>query len=61
MKYFVNEGCIGCGYCTNVCPTLFSMVGDVSVAENRDVLPEEKDDAEKAVAGCPVNVITEIY
>lgn len=57
MKCFVNEGCIGCGYCENVCPTVFSVVDGVSVAENREILPSEIDGAEKAVAGCPVRVI----
>ena len=33
MKYFVNDGCIGCGLCAGTCPNVFSMSDDgVAVA-----------------------------
>ena len=41
MKYFVNDGCIGCGLCAGTCPDVFSMSDDgVAVAIETDV-PEE--------------------
>ena len=41
MKYFVNDGCIGCGLCAGTCPNVFSMSDDgVAVAIETDV-PEE--------------------
>ena len=31
MKYFVNDGCIGCGLCEGTCPEVFHMT-DAGVA-----------------------------
>ena len=28
MKYFVNDGCIGCGLCEGTCPEVFSMTDE---------------------------------
>ena len=60
MKYFVNEGCIGCGLCEGTCPTVFSMTDSgVAVAISDEVPESEIDKAETAKNGCPVGAIEE--
>ncbi len=58
MKYHVNEGCIGCGLCTGVCPEVFSM-NDAGVSEaiEEDVPEEALEKAEDALNSCPVGAI----
>lgn len=58
MKYFVNENCIGCGLCTEICPEVFSLNDNgVSVAIEGDVPPEQEGGAAEAMESCPVNAI----
>lgn len=60
MKYKVNENCIGCGLCADICPEVFSMT-DESVAKALDekVPAEALDSAAEAMESCPVNAIEE--
>lgn len=58
MKYFVNENCIGCGLCTEICPDVFSLNDEgVSVAVNADVSSELEKSADEALDSCPVAAI----
>ncbi len=58
MKAFVNEDCIGCGLCENLCPEVFHMT-DAGVAEAVDEVPAGAGDAVKeARDSCPVSAIT---
>lgn len=58
MKYFVNENCIGCGLCTNICPEVFAMSeGGVAVASGNEVPQEVLGSAEEAAHSCPVDAI----
>lgn len=60
MKYFVNDGCIGCGLCTGTCPKVFSMSdAGVAVAIETEVPGEALDSAAEARDGCPVGAIEE--
>ena len=60
MKYFVNENCIGCGLCTNVCPEIFAMSNEgTAIASGNEVSPEQMDSAKEAANGCPVDAIEE--
>ena len=60
MKYFVNDGCIGCGLCAGTCPDVFSMGDDgVAVAIETDVPEEALDSAAEAQDNCPVSAIEE--
>jgi len=57
MKAHVNEACIGCGLCPNICPDVFRMT-DENVAE---AYGEVTQDLEESVAeardSCPVEAI----
>lgn len=58
MKYKVNENCIACGMCVNVCPEVFSMSDSgYAVAIDEDVPGEVEANAEDAASGCPVDAI----
>ena len=60
MKYFVNDGCIGCSLCTGICPEVFSMSDDgVAVAVKTEVPAEALDSAAEAKDNCPVGAIEE--
>ena len=60
MKYFVNDGCIGCGLCAGTCPDVFSMSDDgVAVAIDMDVPEEALASAAEAKDSCPVSAIEE--
>ena len=60
MKYFVNDGCIGCGLCAGTCPDVFSMRDDgVAVATDTDVPEEALEAAAEAMDSCPVGAIEE--
>ena len=60
MKYFVNDGCIGCGLCAGTCPEVFSMSDDgVAVAIDIDVPEEALDTAAEAKDNCPAGAIEE--
>lgn len=53
-----KEKCIGCGYCTSVCPNVFELGedGKSEVKEGAD-FEENKDCIEEAKNGCPAQAI----
>ena len=54
MKYFVNDGCIGCGLCAGTCPDVFSMSDDGVAVAIDSVVPEGAlDTAAEAKENCP--------
>ncbi len=60
MKYFVNDGCIGCGLCAGTCPEVFSMTDEgVAKAIEEEVPDEALDRAAEAKSDCPVGAIEE--
>lgn len=60
MKYIVNENCIGCGLCAEICPDVFSLSdAGFSMAADKEVDNETNDLAQEAMNSCPVDAIEE--
>lgn len=59
MKASVNQdGCIGCGYCVDICPQVFKLNGENKSTVVVDEIPEKAlEQALEARDGCPVAVI----
>ncbi len=59
MKAIVDENlCIGCCLCSEICPDVFSMSGDVAIVTKDPVPPPLEDACRDAKDQCPVNAIT---
>ena len=60
MKASIDRsGCIGCGLCTETCPSVFRMADDgLAEVTVETVPPADEAAAQEAADGCPVNVIT---
>ena len=57
MKYRVNDNCIGCGMCANICPEVF-YITDMGTAQAVE-FDTNLDSAEEAMESCPVTAIEE--
>lgn len=61
MKYYVNDGCIGCGLCEGTCPEVFSMMDEgVAKAIETEAPAECEALAAEAKENCPVGAIEEV-
>lgn len=57
MTAHVNEECIGCGLCVNICPEVFSMT-DSGVAQASSNVPAEQEGlVREAAESCPSDAI----
>ena len=57
MTAHVNENCIGCGLCANLCSAVFTMT-DAGVASARYQIPDGADgQVTEAAESCPVSAI----
>ena len=50
--------CVACESCVDICPSVFSMDGEVAAAKKEDVAPDEEECAKKALESCPVDAIS---
>lgn len=58
MRMQVNDDCIGCGLCPEICPDVFRMQ-ETGFAEaiDEDIPEENKEQAIKAAESCPTSAI----
>lgn len=60
MRMEVDEDlCTGCGTCEEICPEVFSMVGEVAEVKEDPVQPGHEESALEALESCPVDAIRE--
>ena len=58
MKVRVDPDlCTGCGVCIELCPEVFELQDDVSVATVSEVPAEHEDAVREAADACPVEAI----
>jgi len=58
MRAIVDaDACTGCGLCTDICPEVFELEGDVAVVRADPVPAGMEDSAQEATDSCPVDAI----
>ena len=57
MTAHVNENCIGCGLCANLCPGVFTMTDEGVAAARDEIFPEQEGMVQEAAESCPVDAI----
>ena len=57
MNVHVNENCIGCGLCVNMCGSVFLMTEEGVAAARDEIFPEQEGQVQEAAESCPVNAI----
>ncbi|MEY8517534.1 ferredoxin [Lachnospiraceae bacterium 29-84] len=58
MEFFVNDQCIGCGLCAQMCPEVFHLTDEgVSKAAEGAVDGSLEASAQAALDACPANAI----
>ena len=55
MNVHVNENCIGCGLCVNMCGSVFLMTEEGVAAAQDEIFPEQEGQVQEAAESCPVN------
>lgn len=59
MKAVVDSDlCTGCGLCSDVCPEVFELEGEVAIVIVDEVPEDAEDTAQEAAESCPVEAIT---
>ena len=57
MRAHVNENCIGCGLCANLCSGVFTMTEEGVAAARDEIFPEQEPLVQEAAESCPVDAI----
>ena len=57
MKVTIEEGCIACGLCVEICPTVFKMGDEVAEVITVEMPADCEDDVKQAAEDCPIEVI----
>ncbi|MBI5399448.1 ferredoxin [Candidatus Saganbacteria bacterium] len=55
-KVTINDGCISCGLCEQICPEVFEMADVAKVRAGVD-FSQHEDKIKEATESCPVTVI----
>lgn len=58
MKAIVDDKCIGCGLCPQICPEVFEMNDqNLAIVKVDPVPPQVEDTCREAASSCPVEAI----
>ncbi len=57
QKVWIEEGCIACDLCVDLCPNAFEMADDTAVVKNDANLSLSTECIKEAASSCPVEVI----
>lgn len=57
QKVWIEEGCIACDLCADLCPDAFEMTEDTAVVKGNVNLSLSSECIKEAAASCPVEVI----
>lgn len=57
MKVIIEDGCIGCGLCTELCPEVFSLSEEGTAQVSQKEAEQNQEKVKEAQLGCPVEVI----
>jgi ferredoxin len=58
MKAKIDEDlCTGCELCTETCPEVFEMEGDISIVKVDEIPDDDEECAKQAEEECPVEAI----
>jgi ferredoxin len=53
----LNDVCIGCGLCVEICPEVFQMENDKAIAYSNPVPAAKSESCRQAAEQCPVEAI----
>jgi len=56
-KVWIEEGCTGCGLCSDICPEVFEQPEDEAIIKSDADFSKYEDEIKEAAESCPVEVI----
>jgi ferredoxin len=56
-KIWIDEDCIACGLCIDICPDVFELEGDIAIVKHDVDFNQFEDEIIEAAESCPVEVI----
>lgn len=57
MEAYVNEECIFCGLCADLCPDIFQLADESAVVTVKEIPTELQDCCREAAEECPTEAI----
>ena len=57
MEAYVNEDCINCGLCADLCPEVFQLADERAIVILDEIPPEHEDCCREAADECPSDAI----
>lgn len=57
MEVTVNEDCILCGFCADLCPEIFVLGDEIADVMVEEIPPEHEDCCREAADNCPTEAI----
>jgi ferredoxin len=56
-KAWIEEGCIACDLCVEICPEVFELPDDTAIVKDNVNLSDYEEQIKDAASECPVDVI----